>query len=284
MIVHWPKGLKTKPGSLTTQTGYITDFMPTLVELCGAKYPAERNGVPIPPTEGESLAATFQGKAAKQRTLCVEHEGNRMVREGDWKLVAHTGNPWELYDLAKDPAEMANLAIREPGRVQKMSADWQAWAVRCNVIARPNPGAQRTPEIANRPLTIRCDVSPSAGGSSGVILAQGGNQRGYALHMKSGVPVFNVREGGSLYTVTAPAAPKGKFALEARLAKNGAMTLAIDGKVVATGKASGLITAQPKDGLSIGEDTLSPVGDYAAPNAFRGKVENVRVDTGDKPS
>lgn len=283
MIVHWPKGLKTKPGALTTQTGYITDFMPTLVELCGAKYPAERNGVAIPPTEGESLVPIFQGKSPKPRTLCVEHEGNRMVREGDWKLVAHTGHPWELYDLAKDPAETRDLAAREPDRVQKMSADWQAWAVRCNVVARSTPNAVRTPEIANRPLTIRCDVSPAAKGSNGVLLAQGGNQRGYALHLKAGVPVFSVREAGILFTVAAPTAPEGRFTLEARLGKDGAMTLAINGKTVATGKSSGLITAQPKDGLSIGEDILSAVGDYASPNPFRGKVENVRVDTGGTP-
>lgn len=284
MIVHWPKGLKTKTRALTAEPGHITDFMPTLVELCGAKYPAERNGVPILPVEGESLVPTFSDKKLKSRVLCVEHEGNRMVREGDWKLVARSGNPWELYDLAKDPVEMVDLAAREAGRVQKMSADWQAWAVRCNVVSRSVPKSVPTPEIANRPLTIRCDVSPTASDSTGVLLAQGGNQWGYALHLKAGVLMFSVREAGTLYTVTAPTAPKGRFSLEARLAKDGVMTLAVNGKVVATGNASGLITAQPKDGLSIGKDSLSAVGDYSPPNSFNGKVENVRVDTGDAPA
>ncbi|MBC8138604.1 MAG: arylsulfatase [Fibrella sp.] len=274
MIVHWPYGLKTKAGAFATDPGHITDFMPTLVELCGARYPEERNGVSILPTEGESLVPAFRGKSIKPRVLCVEHEGNRMVREGDWKLVARSGKPWELYHLPKDPAEMVNLAAREPGRVRKMSAAWDSWAVRCNVIPRP------TPEIANRPLTIRCDVLPTTEDSTGVILAQGGNQRGYALHLKAGVPIFSVRENGKLYAIAATKVTTGRFSLEARLAKDGAMTLAVDRKVVARGKASGMITAQPKDGLSIGEDTLSPVGDYSAPNSFRGKVENVRVDTG----
>ena len=56
------------------------------------------------------------------------------------------------------------------------------------------------------------------------------------------------------------------------------MTLAVNGKIAATGKAPGLIPAQPKDGLSVGKDTQSAVGNYAAPHPFGGKVEKVRVN------
>ena len=138
MIVHWPAaGLKSKPGAMTKQTGYITDFMPTLLALTGAQYPTERNGVAILPVEGESLVPTFAGAMPpKPRTLCVEHEGNRMVREADWKLVAVVGMPWELYDLSKDPSEMKDLSAAEPDRAKKLAADWDAWAVRCNVVQK----------------------------------------------------------------------------------------------------------------------------------------------------
>ena len=44
LIVHWPAGLKTKPGAITREAGHITDFMPTVLELAGASYPQERNG------------------------------------------------------------------------------------------------------------------------------------------------------------------------------------------------------------------------------------------------
>ena len=40
-----------------------------------------------------------------------------------------------------------------------------------------------------------------------------------------------------------------------------------------------MTTDWPKDALSVGEDSDSAVGDYEAPNAFSGKVENVRVAT-----
>jgi hypothetical protein len=113
----------------------------------------------------------------------------------------------------------------------------------------------------------------------GVILAQGGRQRGYALHLQEGKPVFSVRENEKLSSIMAPDAVEGRFSLEAHLAKDGAMTLAVNGKIVARGSAPGLITAQPVDGLSIGEDTQSAVGDYTSPHPLKGKVENVRIVT-----
>jgi arylsulfatase A-like enzyme len=142
LIVHWPDGLKTAPGSLTTQAGYISDFMSTLVELCGAEYPTERNGAAILPPQGMNLSPVFRGetdRGLEARILCVEHEGNRMVREGDWKLVALHDKPWELYDLASDPTERNDLADREPDRRQRMSQDWETWAINSRVKPRTVP-------------------------------------------------------------------------------------------------------------------------------------------------
>jgi arylsulfatase A-like enzyme len=274
LIVHWPAGLKTRPGALSRQPGYITDFMPTLLELCGAHYPEERDGRKILPYEGVSLAPMLRGESLPPRVLCVEHEGNRMVREGPWKLVALAGQPWELYDLASDPAEMHDLAARNPARVKKLDAEWEAWAERCMVKPRQ---AVPTPQIVNQALTITCDVTPRS--SNGVILAQGGDQHGFVLHLKDGKPIFSVRQNRKLYVIAASTAPAGKFSLEAHLEKDGTMTLAVNGRIVAHGKAAGLFTVQPMDPLSIGEDTRSAVGDYTAPNPLEGKVENVKVTT-----
>jgi arylsulfatase len=272
LIVHWPAGLKTKPGTLTQQPGYVTDVMPTLVEACGAQYPQEHDGQKVLPYEGISLMPVLRGAELPPRLLFMEHEGNRMVREGDWKLVALHDKPWELYDLANDPTEMRDLAARESARVQKMSADWEAWAESSMVKPR---SSKSSPQIAGKPLIIRCDVTTQA--RDGVILAQGGRQRGYALHLKDGRPIFSVREKEKLYSVAAPEAPPGRFSLEARLEKGGAMTLAVNGKIVARGSAPGLIAVQPLDELSIGEDTLSAVGDYEPPHPLKGTVENVKV-------
>jgi arylsulfatase A-like enzyme len=130
-IVHWPAGLKAH--GIAPDPGYITDFMPTCIDLAGANYPAERQGTMVLPHEGISLLPAFRGEPLPKRQICIEHEGNRSVRDGDWKLVALASMPWELYNLATDLTEMRNLAASDPQRVQTMAADWDAWAARCKV-------------------------------------------------------------------------------------------------------------------------------------------------------
>jgi len=275
MIVHWPDGLKTRPGATTAQVGSVLDFMPTVLQVCGVAYPETRNDTDIPPMEGESLVPTFTGQTLPPRTLYQEHEGNRLMRQDHWKLVSLADHPWELYDLARDPTEMHDQASADPARVRTMAADWDLWAGRTHVTPLPSP------QVAGQTLDIRCDVTPRSG--DGVILAQGGRQRGYALYLKAGKAVFGVREADTLYTAAAPnALPKGRVALRAMLAKDGAMTLSVNGKIVAHAKAPGVIAQEPQDALSIGEDQLSAVGDYDAPNPLKGRVENIKITAGIK--
>ena len=66
----------------------------------------------------------------------MEHEGNRAIRDGKWKLVALANKPWELYDMEKDRVEMNNLAVQNPKKVNELSAKWEAWAQRASVFSR----------------------------------------------------------------------------------------------------------------------------------------------------
>jgi arylsulfatase len=271
--------------------GHIIDIMPTLAEVAGAKYPVERNGVKVQPMEGRSLLSAFANQPINRPApLFFEHEGSRAVREGKWKLVSLYGDAWELYDLEADPTEMNNLIATQSARPQELIQKWEAWAKRCHVEVErgqlqrvsTSPSSEdkqkttpATPQIANRPLRIRCEVQPEA--RAGVILAQGGRQCGYALHLEEGRPVFSVRITGQLFSVQAAEAPAGRFSLEAKLERDGTMRLAVNGREAASGKASGLIPTQPQDDLSIGEDTRTAVGNYTTPNPLVGKVENVRI-------
>jgi arylsulfatase len=203
----------------------------------------------------------------------MEHEGNRAVREGRWKLVALKDKPWELYDLEADPTEMNNLVAGKTDLVARLAKAWEGWADRCSVRSPSSP----LPQIANKPLTIACEVEPQS--RDGVILAQGGNQQGYALWLRDGQLLFGVRINGTLTSITVQDAPAGRFGITAKLNRDGVMQLLVNGRMVAEGKASGLIPAQPVDELSIGQDARTAVGDYAAPHPLRGRVENVRVQT-----
>lgn len=134
LIAHWPAGIRRR-GELESTPGHLIDIMATCVDLSGARYPAELNGSAIRPPEGVSLKPLFEGGSLPPRTIYWEHEGNRAVRSGRWKLVAKgEKGAWELYDMEADRSEMRNLAAAQPERVEQLSMLWDAWAKRALVL------------------------------------------------------------------------------------------------------------------------------------------------------
>ena len=136
LIAHWPAGVKAR-GLVSTPT-HLIDIMATCVDLAGGGYPKEHNGQVIQPMEGVSLAPAFTEKTIQRpQPLFWEHEGNRAIRMGQWKLVSKHPGPWELYDMEADRTETQDLTAAQPERVQSMATAWEAWAKQVGV--RPWP-------------------------------------------------------------------------------------------------------------------------------------------------
>jgi len=140
-IAHLP-GIVSE-GKIVAQTGHITDIMPTFIEIAGGKYPGSYNGNKILPIEGISLMPALKGKELKRTIpLFWEHEGNRAVREGDWKLVSVYDNAakkfkaWELYDLKNDRSELIDLSAEFPSRLNQLIEDYNEWSSRVGVVSK----------------------------------------------------------------------------------------------------------------------------------------------------
>ncbi len=125
LIVHWPAGVAAdQRGKWYQEPGHVIDIMPTCLDA--AKAPATlRQGL-----SGTSLLPAVRGESLRRdKPLFWEHEGNRAVRDGDWKLVAQgPRGPWELYNLVADRTELNDLADRYPERVHEMRLLWEQWA------------------------------------------------------------------------------------------------------------------------------------------------------------
>jgi arylsulfatase len=123
LIAHWPKGIPAR-GEWRHSLGHVIDFVPTVLDLAGAK-PSPASGAP--PLPGRSLAPEFaQSGAFEREFLFFHHEGNRALRRGNWKLVSarEDGNAWELYDLSRDRCEQVNLARQQPDKLKEMVDFW----------------------------------------------------------------------------------------------------------------------------------------------------------------
>jgi arylsulfatase len=138
LIAHWPARVK-QAGALTHQPGHLIDLMATCLDVAGAEYPAAFNGNDITALEGKTLTPIFDGgERDGHEAIYWEHEGNRAVRQGQWKLVSRyeheTGGEWELYDLDADRTETHDLVDEQPAKAAELVGLYEQWAERSLVV------------------------------------------------------------------------------------------------------------------------------------------------------
>jgi arylsulfatase A-like enzyme len=134
LLMRWPEKIAPRR-TWAAGPGHFIDAMATCVDVSGAKYPPDSGGEGVIPLEGRSLLplATQSGGDA-ERSLYWEHEGNKAMRRGPWKLVRKFPGEWELYNMEDDRTELKNLAATDPARTREMAGEWQAWADRAGVL------------------------------------------------------------------------------------------------------------------------------------------------------
>jgi arylsulfatase A-like enzyme len=152
LIVSGPV-VKRPQGGLNHGVMHVADVMPTLLEVAGAGYPKTNQGRELPPLIGKSWMPMLSGKVDSIRTdkdyLAWEVFGNRAVRQGDWKLrwqfKPYGKGEWELFNVAKDPAERKDVAAQNSGKVKAMTALWDDY-VKANNVILPSRGPFETLE------------------------------------------------------------------------------------------------------------------------------------------
>ncbi|MGV9263245.1 arylsulfatase [Kitasatospora sp. NPDC003701] len=237
-VLSWPAGLP-RAGSDTgvrPQYQYVTDVLPTLLELAGVERPSERSGQPVQSLDGISFAPVLRDPAAASthsEQYC-EMTGNRSYYRDGWKLVTlhrfgapYDDGEWALYDLRTDPTEIHDVAAEHPDLVKELSAAWEAAAWRDGVfpladgsgaLALRGPEAERlrrpvtllagTPEleryrssrlISFRSFRIEAELTAHGAGDQGVLVSHGDQGGGYSLYVEDGRLRFAYNQYGELF-------------------------------------------------------------------------------------
>ena len=222
-LFSWPKKYAHLAGQQRTQYAYVTDIMPTLLELVGLATPTARHGKPLKPLAGCSMVPLIDAADVRaQHTEQVEEMfGNRGYYRDGWHAVT-MHNPrtqfgaheWELYNLADDPTELRDLATAMPEKVAELAEAWDAAAWRYqiypldegtglkfiqrppteNVLKQPVTIHAGTPEleryrsfllIQQRNFTIDISLHYRAG-DAGCLVSHGDQGGGYGVYVEDG--------------------------------------------------------------------------------------------------
>lgn len=150
LIVQWKNGIESR-GEFRQQPGHLIDIMPTVLELAQGKYPSTYKDHAITPAAGVSLVPCFSNEQLSRKAIFWEHEMNRAVRMGKWKIVSEgelsggpygkwkyfSNGPWELYNIEADRNELNNLASGHPEIVEEMANMWMEYARKTKVFPAP---------------------------------------------------------------------------------------------------------------------------------------------------
>jgi arylsulfatase A len=160
-IAWWPGRIKA--GQVNDTPWAFWDFLPTAVDVAGAKLPKSFQ------SDGVSIKPLLLGKPQPQRAYFYwelhERFFQQALRMGDWKAVRPAiDRPVELYNLKTDSREEHDVAVQHSDLVRKMtammvsarteSADWPIKTPPTGGGERRVPAKDVKEEVKNNPPQI----------------------------------------------------------------------------------------------------------------------------------
>ena len=139
-------GPGVKGGRQVDAFSYVTDIMPTILEMAGIQHPKEFRRRKIEPMMGRSLSEILSGSKTElyggDEYIGGEMLNGKWTRKGDFKAVSvappYGPGKWQLYNVAEDPGETRDLAKQKPELLKELRAVWDRYARDVGVILIKN--------------------------------------------------------------------------------------------------------------------------------------------------
>lgn len=140
---------------------------------------------------------------------------------------------------------------------------------------------QFPPDVSGKEITIKASVTKAKDKAlQGFIAGQGGKEGGYALYIQDGKQIMAVKQHGTVSQATTSEPLPDKFDVVASLTKAGDITISIDGKEAAKGKAHMLFAAPLSNTVRSGEDMEGEdkIGSYEGKFGFVGNFQKASLE------
>jgi len=287
-IIAWPGGIAGR-GELRGQFTHVSDVAATILEATGVPLAERVNNVEQQPLEGISFAFSFSDAKAPTRKDAQYFEmfGNKGLWSQGWSIVTSHRlepwdmmtsrpivEPWELYDLTRDPGQRDDLAAKYPERVAGLDRIFEEQAERYHVnpIGNISEGLVETmrkareeftrrggvwryagpvshirgaaaPPVGALGFTMEAELDLPAAGGSGPVFAAGGQLGGMSLFLDAGRPLFalNTMEGETTLIEASDALGPGKASMKLEFGNPGdpdgpLVTISANGRQLAQGR------------------------------------------------
>ena len=140
---------------------------------------------------------------------------------------------------------------------------------------------QFSPDVAGKAISISTQISKRGENESlGVITAHGDSQNGYSFYLEEGKLHWVVKQEGKTFeAVTSQTLPES-YETQATIGQDGKMEILVDGKAVASAKATGAFSGELVPSLRTGRDFGGNrnVGSYKDEFGFEGNLRNIVVE------
>ncbi len=135
-------GPGVKGGRQVDEFFYVTDIMPTILEMTGIKHPKEYRGRKIEPMRGRSLSGVLSDSKIElygaDEYISGEMLNGKWVRKGDFKAMSvappYGPGEWQLYNVTEDPGETRDLAKEMPELLKELRGEWDDYAKDVGVV------------------------------------------------------------------------------------------------------------------------------------------------------